>query len=97
MKIIKILTAAALLGTASINFTSCKGDKDKEVNPVEDSLKNVTHQLGGQLNEKEAALQEFIGAFNEIQENLNEIKAKEKIVTTASSTGDVKSKERQIK
>ncbi|MGZ3898895.1 MAG: Cbp1 family collagen-binding glycoprotein adhesin [Bacteroidia bacterium] len=96
MKIIKILTAAFLLGTASLNFTSC-GDKQKEVNPVEDSLKNVTHELGGQLNEKEAALQEFIGAFNEIQENLNEIKSKEKIVTNASSSGDVKSKEGQIK
>lgn len=96
MKIIKAFAAAAILFAAGLNFTSC-GDKQKEVNPVEDSLKNVTHQLGGQLNEKEAALQEFIGAFNEIQENLNEIKAKEKIVTSASSTGDVKSKEDQIK
>lgn len=97
MKIIKVLVAAVLLSATSLNFTSCKGDKGKEVNPVEDSLKNVTHQLGGQLNEKEAALQEFIGAFNEIQENLNSIKEKEKIVTSASSGGDVKSKEGQIK
>ncbi|MCW3077192.1 MAG: hypothetical protein JWO32_1801 [Bacteroidetes bacterium] len=97
MKIIKVLVAAVLLSATSLNFTACKEDKGKEVNPVEDSLKNVTHQLGGQLNEKEAALQEFIGAFNEIQDNLNSIKEKEKIVTSASSGGDVKSKEGQIK
>lgn len=97
MKIIKVLAATVLIVTASFNFTSCKNDKQKEVNPVEDSLKNVTNQLGGKLNEKEAALQEFIGAFNEIQENLNAIKEKEKIVTTSSTSGDVKSKEGQIK
>jgi DNA repair exonuclease SbcCD ATPase subunit len=62
-----------------------------------DSLKNVNGQLSGQLNEKEEALQEFIASFNEIQENLNEIKEKEKIVTNTSSGGDVKSKHGQIK
>jgi len=96
MRIVKILAAVFLLSTASLNFTSC-GDKEKEVNPLADSLKSVNSELGGKLNEKEAALQEFIGAFNEIQGNLNEIKEKEKIVTSASSTGDVKSKEDQIK
>lgn len=96
MKIIKTLVAALLLSVAGMNFSSC-GDKEKEPNPLADSLQTVTNELGGQLNEKEAALQEFIGAFNEIQENLNEIKQKEKIVTDASSTGDVKSKEGQIK
>ena len=42
-------------------------------------------------------MQEFITNFNEIQENLNTIKEKEKIVTSASTQGDVKSKEDQIK
>ncbi len=96
MKILKVLTAAILLGAASLNFTSC-GDKEKEANPLADSLKGVTNDLSGKLNEKEVAMQEFIGAFNEIQENLNTIKEKEKIVTNASITGDVKSKESQIK
>ncbi len=96
MKVLKVLATAFLLSTASLNFTSC-GDKEKEVNPLADSLKGVTSELSGKLNEKEAAMQEFIGAFNEIQENLNAIKQKEKIVTTASSGGDVKSKEGQIK
>ncbi|MCE3226781.1 MAG: hypothetical protein K0S32_1332 [Bacteroidetes bacterium] len=96
MKILKVLAAAIVLGLASFNFSSC-GDKEKEVNPLADSLKTVNSDLGGKLNEKEAALQEFIGAFNEIQENLNAIKEKERIVTNASSTGDVKNKEDQIK
>ncbi|MCE3259251.1 MAG: hypothetical protein K0S12_892 [Bacteroidetes bacterium] len=96
MKILKVLAATVLLGLASISFSSC-GDGEKEANPLADSLKTVNSDLGGKLNEKEAALQEFIGAFNEIQENLNTIKEKEKIVTSASSTGDVKNKEDQIK
>lgn len=97
MRIIKTLVAAVLLSVSSLNFTSCGGDKEKEVNPLADSLKGINSELGGKLNEKEAAIQEFIGAFNEIQENLNEIKSKEKIVTNASTAGDVKSKEGQIK
>jgi DNA repair exonuclease SbcCD ATPase subunit len=43
------------------------------------------------------ALQEFVNSFNEIQENLNAIKEKEKIVTASSQSGDVKSKEETIK
>lgn len=96
MKILKVLAAAILLSTGVFSFTAC-GDKEKEANPLADSLKGVNSELGGKLNEKEAALQEFISSFNEIQENLNAIKDKEKIVTNASSTGDVKSKEDQIK
>lgn len=46
-----------------------------------------------QLSQKEAALQEFIEAFNEIQDNLNQIKEKEKIVSSNTQSGDVKSKQ----
>lgn len=98
MKILKVLVAAVVIGLAGLNLTSC-GNKDgeKEVNPLADSLNAINGDLNGKLSEKEAALQEFIASFNEIQENLNAIKDKEKIVTNASSTGDVKSKEGQIK
>jgi DNA repair exonuclease SbcCD ATPase subunit len=96
MKILKVIIASLVLSTATLSFTSC-GDKEKEVNPLADSLKVVTSDLSGKLTEKEAALQEFISSFNEIQENLNTIKEKEKIVSTSSSSGDVKSKEDQIK
>ena len=97
MKSFKILAASLLLTIGSLSFTSCGGDKEKELNPLADSLQGVNGQLSGKLSEKEAALQEFITNFNEIQDNLNTIKEKEKIVTSASTQGDVKSKEDQIK
>lgn len=62
-----------------------------------DSLAGVNGELNGQLSEKEAALQEFVTSFNEIQDNLNAIKEKEKIVSKSAASGDVKSKEEQIK
>ncbi|MDP1802177.1 MAG: hypothetical protein Q8L81_12545 [Bacteroidota bacterium] len=96
MKLFKILAAGILLTIGSLNFTSC-GDKEKEANPLADSLQSVNGDLNGKLSEKEAAMQEFISSFNEIQENLNAIKEKEKIVSNTSSQGDVKSKEDQIK
>jgi len=96
VKILKILATIFLLFTALFNFTSC-ADKEKEANPLADSLNEENNQLHGKLSEKEAALQEFVGHFNEIQGNLNTIKEKEKIVTNASSNGDVKNKQQQIK
>lgn len=97
MKIIKVLVTGLVLSVSSLAFTNCGGDKEKEVNPLADSLKGVTSELNGKLTEKEAALQEFISSFNEIQENLNTIKEKEKIVSHSSASSDVKSKEGQIK
>lgn len=97
MKLFKVLVAALVLTIGSVSFTSCGDDKEKEVNPLADSLAGVNGELNGKLSEKEAAMQEFISSFNEIQENLNAIKEKEKIVSSASSHGDVKSKEDQIK
>ncbi|WP_317897458.1 hypothetical protein [Aurantibacillus circumpalustris] len=96
MKSIKIIVACLLLALTSLTFTNCKDTGDK-VNPLADSLKNANGELSGQLNEKSAALQEFIESFNEIQENLNAIKDKEKIIGNASSKGDVKNKSNQIK
>lgn len=96
MKKIKSLVVALFLGLAAINFTSC-GPGEKEPNPLADSLSNVNGELSGKLSEKEAALQQFITTFNEIQDNLNAIKEKEKIVTGSAKAGDVKSKEDQIK
>lgn len=97
MKKLKIIIACIALSVASVAFTSCKNDQEKAVNPLADSLAAINGNLSGKLNEKEAALQEFISSFNEIQENLNAIKNKEKIITTSSANGDVKSKQGQIK
>ena len=98
MKTIFKLFVAAFLATSLITTTSCSGGKtEKESNPVVDSLASNNSNLKGELSEKEAALQDFVNGFNDIQANLDEIKAKEKIVTGASQGGDVKSKEEQIK
>jgi len=96
MRSIKIIIACLLIAIGSTTFTNCK-DSGEKGNPLADSLKNANGELSGQLNEKSAALQEFIESFNEIQENLNAIKEKEKIVANASSKGDVKNKGNQIK
>jgi predicted nucleic acid-binding Zn-ribbon protein len=82
--------------TTIFMLASC-GPAKKEPNPVEDSLKNVTNSLSGQLTEKESALQEFVTSFNEISDNLNAIKEKEKLVVNSTKGGDAKSKEQQIK
>jgi DNA repair exonuclease SbcCD ATPase subunit len=95
MKKIGVIVICIVL-VSGVLLTNC-GGADKKVNPLADSLKNVNGKLSGQLNEKEEALQEFIASFNDIQENLNQIKEKEKIVTNASSKGDVRSRHGQIK
>ena len=97
MKTIFKLFVAACLTTSLITATSCGGKTEKESNPVVDSLSTDNSNLKGELSEKEAALQDFVNGFNDIQSNLDEIKAKEKIVTNAAQSGDVKSKEEQIK
>jgi uncharacterized coiled-coil DUF342 family protein len=96
MKKITLFLFATILSSSLFFTTSC-GNAEKEANPLADSLKEANSGLNGKLNEKELALQEFISAFNEIQENLNTIKEKEKIVVNSSNQGDVKNKEEQIK
>lgn len=97
MKNLKLILVAAILSASTLFTTSCTGGAEKEKNPLADSLAGVNGELNGQLSEKEAALQEFVTSFNEIQDNLNAIKEKEKIVSKSAASGDVKSKEEQIK
>ncbi|MHB8258669.1 MAG: Cbp1 family collagen-binding glycoprotein adhesin [Bacteroidia bacterium] len=103
-KVIKIVVAGCMLALLT-TVTSCSGgsnganggNSDNSKTSVADSLASVNTNLKGDLTEKEAALQDFVNGFNDIQANLDEIKAKEKIVTNAAKDGDVKSKEEQIK
>ena len=80
MKTLKLIVVAAVIAASSLFTISC-GTGEKEANPLADSLASVNGELNGQLSEKEVALQEFVNSFNEIQENLNTIKEKEKIVS----------------
>jgi hypothetical protein len=99
MKNTRIFLAVAVV-ISSFLFLGCGNNEEaeKRAKAKEDSLKGIEGNLNNKLGEKEAAIQEFIESFNEIQENLNAIKEKEKVVTTLSEkTGDVKSRNTQIK
>ena len=96
MKVLKLSIIIVALSAISVFSGSC-GSKEKEANPLADSLSDLNGELSGKLSEKEAALQDFVSSFNEIQDNLNAIKEKEKIVSNHNKSGDVKSKEESIK
>ena len=51
---------------------------------VNDNIKNELLVKEELLNNKEVAMNEFVASFNEIQGNLNEIKEKQKIISTKS-------------
>ena len=73
---------------ASPFFFSC-GNGEEERNPVVDSLTNVTNDLSGKVTEKEQAINEMLGHFNEIQDNLDVIKEKEKILSVSSKDSEL--------
>lgn len=76
-------------------FTSCGTGIDEARQRYEDSLKNVNVELSGQVSAKDSAIIRFVRAFNEIQENLDVIKEKEKILTRAGQTGELSENEKE--
>lgn len=70
-------------------LSSCGSGTEEAVNPYEDSLKNANQSLSGQVAAKDSAIFGFIRSFNEIQENLDVIKDKEKLLTISSQTGEL--------
>ena len=97
MKKIKHLAFFVIIILTNFLVSNCSKGSDDSENSIKDSIENVSSNLNGKLNEKDAAIQELVSSFNEIQENLNAIKEKEKIISKVTSDGDVKSKEDQIK
>lgn len=89
----KILYLVALLPLAF----GCGGNKQEGLLTAEDSLRAIS---GGQkvlIMEQDSSIQAFIRGFNEIQDNLDIIKEKQKIVTASSKDVETrKSKEEQI-
>ena len=77
-------------------FFACN-NSGEEKNPLADSLATVNGGLQNQVVSKDSAIDAFVNSFNEIQDNLSQIKEKEKIVSVNSKGGDVKSKEQDIK
>lgn len=87
-----ILNSATLylaLAALYIVQSSCGNGNETAVNAYEDSLKNANQNLSGQVVAKDSAIFGFIRSFNEIQENLDVIKEKEKLLTISSQTGEL--------
>lgn len=76
---------------------SCGGDKTDGVLSAEDSLRAVSGGQAVRIHDQDSSIQSFILGYNEIQENLDAIKEKEKMVTENSKDAETrKSKEQQI-
>nr|MBA3706108.1 hypothetical protein [Bacteroidota bacterium] len=89
----KIIYLIALLPLA----LGCGGEKQEGTLSVEDSLTAVNGGQNVRIQKQDSSIQSFIQGFNEIQNNLDQIKEKEKIVTSASKDSETrKNKEEQI-
>lgn len=71
----------------ALPFLFACGGGNKKTTPLEDSLAVSNEKMVDEIDEKdtiirtkEVALSEFVKSFNEIQDNLNQIKAKERIL-----------------
>lgn len=74
---------------------SCGRNEEKQTNPVEDSLNMVNNDLQGQVIEKDSAIASFLSSFNEIQENLDQIKEKEKIISVKTKDAELQKSEKE--
>jgi DNA repair exonuclease SbcCD ATPase subunit len=77
------------LTIATLGFSACNNNSE-EANPLADSLSHVNEGLKIVVSEKDSSIESFIVAFNEIQENLTEVKAKQKMISTNSSDAELK-------
>ena len=75
----------------------CGNSGNDKLLSTEDSLKAVNGGYKIRIEDQDSSLQSFIRGFNEIQDNLDEIKSKEKIVTANSKDAETrKTKEEKI-
>jgi DNA repair exonuclease SbcCD ATPase subunit len=77
------------LTIATLGFSACNNNTE-EANPLADSLSHVNEGLKIVVSEKDSSIESFIVAFNEIQENLTEVKAKQKMISTNTSDAELK-------
>ncbi len=75
----------------------CGGGKKDGVMSVEDSLRAVAGGQTIRIHDQDSSIQSFIRGFNDIQDNLDVIKEKEKIVSVNSKDAELrKTKQEQI-
>ena len=76
---------------------ACNNESERGVLSAEDSLTAVAGGQKVRIDRQDSSIQSFIRGFNEIQDNLDEIKTKEKIVTANSKDNESrKTKQEQI-
>ncbi len=93
---IKMKKLLYLLLLVPFAFGCGGGKKDGELSS-EDSLRAVSGGQAVRIHDQDSSIQSFIRGFNTIQDNLDEIKAKEKMVSTNSKDAETrKTKEQQI-
>jgi hypothetical protein len=91
----KNLIACVLM--CAVIFVSCKNEDGPKKNREADSLALINSSLYKQLASQDSTNKLFINAFNEIQDNLDSIKMKEKMIVESSRSEDVENKKEQIK
>lgn len=75
----------------------CGNSGQESVLSPEDSLRAIAGGQQVRIHDQDSSIQSFITGFNQIQDNLDEIKAKEKIIMDNSKDAETrKSKEEQI-
>ncbi len=75
----------------------CGGGKKDGLISAEDSLRAVSGGQSVRIHDQDSSIQSFIRGFNEIQDNLDLIKEKEKMVSKNSKDAEMrKSKQEQI-
>ncbi len=86
-----------LLLPALLLIFSCGNNTQKiEADRIKDSLNAVNGNLRGDVGRKDSTIDSFIQSFNQIQDNLDQIKEKEKLITTETKSGDTKNKQDKI-
>ena len=89
----KLMYLIALLPLAF----GCGNSTQEGVLSVEDSLKAVSGGQSVRIHDQDSSIQSFIRGFNEIQDNLDVIREKEKIVSSNSKDPEMrKTKQEQI-
>lgn len=85
----KYLFLSILAAFAAIFVTSCKQKELDQSNQDKDSLQSV-------VSEREAALNEFIESFNEVEQNLDSVAARQHIITVQSDQkGELKQDQKE--
>jgi len=82
---------------SSFFIISCNENKAPEKNREADSLALINSDLYKKLAAQDSTSKMFMGAFNEIQDNLDSIKMKEKMIIESSRAEDTENKKEQIK